>query len=239
MLSSTTSQQSFHKLFLMIALLSIFFFASFSHAQTTTLSNDQMSVECGYQSVNGEMTSTPAYCVKVSLKKPSELNAVTTLQAPAISVPLHAEIILTVDGHASSQEESYGFFQFSQKNYFQDEILTPGKSSVENFCNEKSEPNIAGIIDGDSYTEQSASFPDFARAPLIGSWFDNLKDNQLKEVPCISSWHANQEGTADLKLEGNIGCDKKESLIDYSGWKWNPKHSVTLELPITIVSEQD
>lgn len=245
--TSTFSQQSFQTFFRGVTLLSALFFVSLSHAQIPrTISNDQMTVECGYRSpVNG---GSSFYLVEISLKKPSELNSTTALEAPpiSVSVPLHTKIALIIDGQASSQEESYGFFSLSRNSWSQNEILSPSDSFFENFCAEESAPNIAGIIDGDSYYEEISPFPDPAKMPLIGSWFDNLSDNQLKKVPCIYSWSANQAGSVNLKLTGNIGCDKKESLLDYSGWKWNPKRnnkgdpvSVSLEIPITVVNEQD
>ncbi len=230
-----------------IILLSALFFASLSHAQTTTVSNDQMTVECGYQAIGQDTTSAPPYLVEISLKQPSELNSTVALQAPAISVPLHAKVVFVIDGHVSDRGESYGFFKFSGRNYYQDWLLAPEDSTVEDFCNGEMAPNITGVIDGGSYYEQiSFPFLDPAKTPLVGSWFDDLKDDQLKEVPLISSWDAKQEGALNLQLEGNIGRDKKESLMDYSGWKWNPKRtkngeavSVSLELPITIVNDQD
>ena len=238
----TMCQRRFHDLFHGITLLSVLFFASLSHAQTTTVSNDQMSVEYGY--LPNEVSTN--YGVKITLKKPGELNSTTALTAPMISVPVGTKVILTVDGGASAQEESYGFFRVSRKNLAHCEILSPNDSIDENFHNETFAPNVTGIIDGDSYYEEIGPVLHFSRIPLIGSWWDNLSDDQLKKVPCIYSWSALQEGTVNLQLAGNIGCDKKESLLDYSGWKWNPKRTnngdaviITLELPITIVSDQD
>jgi len=161
-------------------------------------------------------------------------------------VPLHTKFVLIINGQASSQEESYGFFKFSRKNWTQNEILSPNNSVDENFFNVSDAPNITSIIDGDSYCEEIEMFPDLAVAPLIGRWWDNLKDDQLKEVPCSAFWSANQVGAVDLKLTGNIGCDKNQWLFGYQEWQWNPKRtrngdviSVSLDLSITIVNDQD
>lgn len=220
--------------------------ASFTHAQFVTVSNEQMTVEYGYEPISSHMKSSPSYIVSILLKKPSQLNQRTTLKAPEILIPVGVKVNLMLNGGASAREESYGFFTFSRKDCSEDEILSPNDSTIHSFSERLFAPNINRIIDGDSYYEQSRLLVDFSKVPLIGSWFYNLKDNQLKEVPCLEFWSANKEGSFQLKFIGSIGCDQREPLEQYSGWKWHPKRtrngdviSVSIEVPVTITSDQD
>lgn len=233
-------------LFLVRFLFSLFLLGSLLKAQTN-VGNNQMTVtgDYMYKLSDPSIPSGSPYVINIVLKKPSELNSTTVLQAPEILVPNHKRVYLKIDGDASAHNESYGFFKFSKKNWHQNQIFSPFVGTdffgIVNIAESEEVPNITDIIDGDAYIS-SIETNYISSSLVISTLFDNRKNYQLLQVPVIYYWNSNREGNVNVHLEGTIGCDKKE----YKEWKWSPKKnksgkiiSVTLDLPITIFNDQD